>query len=141
MVIDVRKYYLFLIQTEYYKLYRKNPKILYDLLYNLYQLKEPNLNYGVSLFKSICKPFSVNLLSHYIQSKYTSTVLSPKLIKVHSIYEKTTIQINYGCIIVKTNVNFPEILKVFHIYNKKIFVCDFKNQDYFWLSNQFQKTR
>ncbi len=96
----MRKYYLFLIQTEYNKLYLKNSKFLYGLLYNLYQLKEPNLNYGISLFKSICQPFSVNLLSNYIQSKYTCTTISPKVMKVHSIYEKTTIQINYGCIIV-----------------------------------------
>ncbi len=139
--MSMRKYYLFLIQTEYFKLFRKNPKTLYDILYNLYQLKEPNFNYGFSLFDSICQPFSVKLLNHYIQERYTCTIVNSKQLKIHSICEKTILQIGYGCIVIKSNVNFPEILKVFHIYNKKIFVCDFKNKDYFWLSNQMQKTR
>lgn len=137
----MRKYYLFPIQPEYYKLYQKDSKFLYDILYNLCQLKEPNLNYGVSLFRSICEPFSVKILSQYIQNKYTCTSLNSKVIKVHSIQEKTLLQIRYSCIIIKSNVNFPEVLKVFHIYHKKIFVCDFQNEDYFWLNNQFQKTR
>lgn len=137
----MRKYYLFIIQPEYYKLFRKNPQTLYEILYNLFQLKAPNLNYGFSLFDSICQPFPVKLLNHYIQNRYTCTILSPKQIRVHSISSKTILQIGYGCIVVKSNINFPEIMKVFHIYHKKIFVCDFQNQDYFWLSDQMQKTR
>ena len=135
----MRKYYLFIVQPEYYKLFYKNPKTLYDLLYNLCQLKEPNLQYGFSLFNSICQPFPVKLLTHYIQNRYTCTTINSKQMKIHSIHEKTIIQIGHGCVIIQSNINFPEILKVFHIYHKKIFVCDFNNQDYFWLCSQLQK--
>lgn len=137
----MRKYYLFIIRNEYYKMCKQNSLILFQTLSNLYRLKDPNFTYGISLFDSICQPFSVKLLNNYIKNRYTCTMKSDKVIKVHSIHEKVLLQINYACVIVKSNVNFPEILKVFHIYNKKIFVCDFENEDYFWLSAQIQKTK
>ena len=137
----MRKYYLFMIKTEYYKLYKNKPNILYETLTNLYYLREPNFQYGISLFDSICQPFAVKLLTNYIKNKHTCTMESSKIIKVHSIKEKTYLQINHSCCILKTNVNFPEILKVFHIYNKKIFIVDFNNKDYFWLETQIQRRK
>ncbi len=136
----MRKYYLFIIKTEYYKLYKKDPHILYQTLYQLYCLKEPNFAYGISIFDSICQPFSVKLLRNYIQNKYTCSMKSQKVMHLHSP-EDTLLQINYACIIVKSNFNFPDVLRVFHIYNKKILVCDFENEDYFWLSMQMQKRK
>lgn len=130
-----------MIKSEYYKLYKNKSTTLYEILNNLYQLKEPNFSYGISLFDSICQPFSVKLLRNYIQNKYTCTLENKKIIKVHSIKERTYLQIAYATCVIKTNVNFPEILKVFQIYNKKIFICDFKNEDYFWLCDQSQKKK
>ena len=137
----MRKYYLFMIKTEYYKLYKKDPRILYQTLSNLYRLKEPNFTYGIFLFDSICQPFAVKLLKGYIQNKYTCSMIGEHIMQVHSIHDHTILQINHACVIVKSNVNFPDILKVFHIYNKKILVCDFENEDYFWLSTQIEKRR
>ncbi len=137
----MRKYYLFIIKPEYHKLYKSKSNVLYQTLYNLHQLKEPNLYYGISLFDSVCQPFAIKLLNNYISNRYTCTMKSDKIIQIHSIQERTFLQINYSSCIVKSNVNFPEILKVFHIYNKKIFVCDFFNEDYFWLNDQMQKRK
>lgn len=137
----MRKYYLFMIQSDYYKMYQAKPESLYAILQTLYQLKEPNFTYGISLFDSICQSFSIKLLTNYIKNKYTCTMKSEKVIQIHSISEKTFVQVNHACIVIKSNVNFPEVLKMFHIYNKRIFVCDFINNDYFWLSTQIQKRR
>lgn len=137
----MRKYYLFIIKPEYHKSFQSKPKVLFETLYNLYQLKDPNFTYGISLFDSICQPFSVKLLNNYIQNRYTCTLKSDKVIQVHSVKERTFLQINHACIIVKSNVNFPEVMKIFQIYNKNIFVCDFQNNDYFWLNAQMQKRK
>ena len=51
--------------------------------------------------------------------------------------EKTLIELNYSCIIMLTNKNFSRLFKVFNYYSKRIFVCDFENQDYFWLDSQY----
>ena len=44
----------------------------------------------------------------------------------------------YPCIIVKTKNKKNNIFKIFNIYNRDIFVCDFENKDYYWL-NEYLK--
>lgn len=137
----MRKYYLFMIKNDYYQVYKRNSQVLYRTLENLYQLSKPNFQYGVSLFDNICQPFSVKLLNNYIKNRIPYQMYSDKVIELHSTQEKTKIQINYATIIIISNVNFPSILKIFNIYNKRIFVCDFRNQDYFWLNEQTLKRK
>ena len=38
-----------------------------------------------------------------------------------------------------TDTSYPEIFRIFNIYNRKIFVCDFLNSNYFWLNKEVEK--
>lgn len=135
----MRKYYLFIIKNDYYKNYKTKPHVLFSTLSNLYTLKSQNFSYGISLYNSICSTFSKNILKNYIERKYKYHYINKKIMKIESKEESTNIQINYSCVVVLTSVNLPEIFKTFHVYNKKIFVCDFYNEDYFFLSDQIKK--
>ncbi|MDD3453756.1 MAG: hypothetical protein PHN42_05760 [Bacilli bacterium] len=135
----MRKYYLFIIRDEYYNKYRYKQNILYKALFYLYKTNEYDLSHGLYLYEKICNVFSVKLLNNYIKNKYETEIISKKIIKLNSIIEKTIIQINYSCVIVISNMNIPLIFKTLNIYNKKIFVCDFINQDYFWLNSQLSE--
>lgn len=135
----MRKYYLFIIKSDYYKNYKKNSLVLYNTLRNLYVLDKKNFSYGVSLYNSVCQLISKSLLTNYVKRKYHHKRIYKKIIKILSDKESTAIQINKSCIVVLTNVNMPEVFKTFYIYNKKFFVCDFYNEDYFWLSDQIKK--
>lgn len=135
----MRKYYLFIIKNEYYKIYKKNPKILYRTMESLYLLKRSDIAYGVSLFNQICQPFSVRLLNNYIKDRYKYQQVSKKVIKIRALANQDFLQIGYATSIVFTNNKNPEIFQVFNIYNKKIFVCDFENREYTWLSQYFVK--
>ena len=135
----MRKYYLFIITNDYYKNYKTRPHVLFNTLSNLYTLKTRNLSYGVALYKSICSFFSKNILINYIERKYKHYHINKKIIRIKSKDEVTSVQINYSCVVILSSVNFPEILKTFYIYNKKIFVCDFYSGDYFFLSDQIKK--
>ncbi len=127
---NMRKYYLFI--------YKNNSKLLYTILETLYSLKMDNVNYGVELFNQVCDTFSVRLLNNYIKEKYAYKLINKKLIKLLSNDETTTISIRYATTIIITNKNMPAIFKIFNIYNKKIFVVDFYNKDYFWLNEQIK---
>lgn len=135
----MRKYYLFIIKNDYYKNYKNNSFVLYNTLRNLYTLDKRNFSYGVSLYNSVCQLISKNLLMNYIQRKYRHKRINKKILKILSNKESTAIQINKSCIVVLTNINMPEVFKTFYIYNKKIFVCDFYTEDYFWLSDYIKK--
>ena len=104
-----------------------------------YVLDKKNFSYGVSLYNSVCQLISKSLLTNYVKRKYHHKRIYKKIIKILSDKESTAIQINKSCIVVLTNVNMPEVFKTLYIYNKKFFVCDFYNEDYFWLSDQIKK--
>lgn len=137
----MRKYYLFIIKSDYYKNYKNNSYVLYNTLRNLYMLNQKNFSYGVSLYHSVCQLISKDLLIRYIQRKYHHQTICPNRMKIFSSHETSIVEINHSCIVVLTNVNFPDILKTFYIYHKKIFICDFYNEDYFWLSDQMKKVK
>ena len=135
----MRKYYLFIITNDYYKNYKLRPEVLFKTLNNLYSLRRPNFSYGISLYNSICRVFSKKLLINYIERKYEYKYINKKIIKIISQKENTSVQVNNSCVVILTSRNIPEIFQTFYIYNKKIFVCDFWSEDYFWLSEQIKK--
>lgn len=135
----MRIYYLFLIKKDYVRIYRKNGLVLYRTLENLFHLKEYDFSYGLSIYEQLCQTFAVTVLQNYIGGRFVVKPIGKKAMQIHSVIETTILEINPSCVIIKTNRNFPDIFKIFHIYNRHIFVCDFKNGDYFWLSEQIQK--
>lgn len=133
-------YYLFIINNNAYKLYKNNPTYLYEILYTLYKLKDKDLIYGINLYKNICDIFSVKLLNNYLKERF-NVKYDKKYIVITNRNRKTRIKINYSRVIMKTNIKLPDILKIFNIYNKKIFIIDFKNNKYFWLNDKLELSK
>lgn len=135
----MRTYYLFIIKDEYYKLYKKNNFILYKILESLYNLKHENLVFGISFYHQLCNIFASKLLENYIKEKVPYKIINKNIIKIPSLLENTSILIEPSRLIVYTDTKYPEIFKILNIYNKKIFVADFINENYFWLSDKIVK--
>lgn len=123
----MREYNLFVIRKEYSELYRNKPKLLFNTLYDLNSMKT-SFNYGISLYEQLCLPFDVEIISKYLNEKYHLNN------KQNFYISNVQIEIKPSRIIIKSRYNLPNIVKVFNYYNRNIFVCDFKNNDYFWLS-------
>lgn len=135
----MRKYYLFIIQKNYYNQYKNKPYVLYKILESLKDIKTYDFSYGLNIYQELCVPFSVKLLNNYLTNRIGYQKINKKIIKLNSNFEDTYLKINYSRVIIKTNINRPQIFKIFNIYNKKIFVCDFEQKDYFWLNTQIKK--
>lgn len=136
----MRKYYLFLIRKEYFEQYKNKSYVLYKIFENLYELKPYDFSYGINIFNEICLLFPKTLLNNYIDKKIPYKKIDEENIKIDSKFEETYLRIMNSCIVIKTSVNMPQILKIFNIYSKYIFVCDFISEDYFWLNNQIKRT-
>ena len=132
------EYRLFIIKDENVKLYQQNPKVLFNVLKVLFMQKE-NLNLGYSLYRQLCVPFSVKLLSNYFSDKIPATKIRNHIYQILSFYERTRVSIQPSHILIKTNQPYPKILKIFHVYEKNIFVADFKNNLFFWLNDEIRK--
>ncbi len=135
----MRTYYLFLIKRDVNKIYKENKVNLYKTLENLYLLKKSNYKYGLSIYNQLCDYIDIKILNNYFQNKKYHRYQNNYYYKYKD--EKTLILIKKSCIIIKTNVNIPYIFKIFNYYNPYFFICDFKNKDYFWLKDNYNKNK
>ena len=129
----MRKYYIFIIRKEFYKIYKNNSLVLYKTLENLYNLNLSNFGYGVSIYNQLCLTFNPEVLNNYFLRKFNNYKYNKHFI----ISEGVIIEIHRSCIVLLTKKNVPNIMKYLLYYNKYLFVCDFDNKDYFWLENQY----
>lgn len=134
----MRKYYCFIIKKDFKEVYIRNSEVLYQTLYNLYKIKKEDYRIGLSLYNQICSPFYPDFLIDYIKDKYHLKKRKHKYL-LQTTNEKVLILLKYSCVILISDVNLPAILKILYLYNKNIFVVDFKNHDYFWLTKEFLK--
>ena len=124
-------YYLFIIKDNFLK---DNDKYLYDLLHKLKTMNKENYNYGISLYYNICKLFDTKSLKYYVSSKYKLKQVNNKFyLDKYNYFE-----IRKSCVVINNDKYLREILCIFYIYNKNIFVCDFDNNKYFWLKDKFK---
>ena len=135
----MRNYYLFIIREEYYDLYHDNPHLLYKALSFLFRIRLNNFSFGLSIYDQLCEPIEVDYLSDYLNyhfhlshNKYKYLVINQK----HK--ENSIIFIRPSYIHIYTNVNIPHVMSLFYLYQRRIFVIDIDNQDYFWLKNYHQ---
>ena len=124
-------YYLFIIKDNYF---RNNKEYLYDTLYKLKTMHKENYSYGISLYYNICNLFDVKSLKYYIKSK---TNLNFKNNKFY-LDKYNYFEIRKSCCIINNDKYLREILCIFYIYNKNIFICNFDTNEYFWLKDKFK---
>ncbi len=132
----MHEYYLFHIKHDIYQLYKKNCYPLYQTLKNIYHLKAEDLNYGRNLYRQLCVTFNLKIVNEYLDKRYYLIYYKKNMYYFINSYtkEKTLVKVGYSRIYIKSNVNLPKIIEIFKFYNQKIFVCNFKTGDYFWLT-------
>jgi hypothetical protein len=128
----MRKYYIFMIKREYYDIYMKNNKILYQTLKTLSNISVDNSTYGLELYTQICDLFDTKRLKSYFDN-INSRHIKNKYI-VDFCNQTTTFYIRKSCLVCITDNNIPSILRVLTYYYSYLFVCDFENEDYFFLN-------
>lgn len=122
----MREYNLFVIKNNIIKMYENNDDKLYEILFKLYNMKCNN--YGITLFSQLCNRINLDSIRYYMNSKYNLN--NDKIFYIDNSY----IILKPSRIIIKSKYNFPSIIKMFNCYSRNIFVCDFINNDYFWLN-------
>lgn len=127
----MQTYNLFVIKDNYVDNYSNNQYLFY-LLKRLYNLKD-NFNYGINLYQELCNFINVDALRYYLNIKYNLNNINNFYIdECLTVLKPTRIIIKSNCL--------PNLIKLFNCYNRNIFVCDFENNNYFWLDS-FVKTK
>lgn len=135
----MRIYYIFSIRDEFYELYKDYPKALYNILLEIYEMNKKDIEYGMTLFKQLALPinkydldrkifndlkdkmrYSRNNDEHIINNLYSEEVSIMKIKNTH--------------IVINTIQSYTEFFELLNKYKYFLFACDFKNDDYFFLS-------
>ena len=123
------KDYLFVIKKEYYK---KNDQYLYKMLENLKFMNRENYNYGFSIYHNMCFFFNDTIIKIYLSKKYDLQCVDD----TYYFFDDTSLKITKSYALIKTKKHLRELLCVFYIYHKDIFVCNFDTKEYFWLKEK-----
>ena len=136
----MRIYYVFNIKKEVFEIYKDTPSVLYNFMYYIYNLNKDYLDYTNIIFNQVAVKFDKTKLDLEIFIQLHNKMRYSKKKEEHIINnlykdEISIMKIKNSYIIINSNKNYTEF---FNIINKKYsecLVCDFINQDYFYLRN------
>ncbi len=137
----MREFFIFEVKDEFKTLYQDKPSVLYNIFEQIYLLKREDINYGYSLFSQLTKKIDKEKMDHHLFVKYHQEIPYSKRGNIHYYNnpahdEISSIEIKRAYMFVKTNYYNCFFLDVFNTLNNNFFVCDFKNQDYFFLESR-----
>ena len=140
LVIKVRIYYIFNIKESIVKLYQNNPAGLYKILENIYFMREDEVDYGYNLFCQIAKMNEIMDLNNQIYIKLHKDITYSKIDNEHVINdlyhdEVSILKIKASRLLLESNKSYSSFFKILNEINKHYFVCDFKEKDFFFISN------
>ena len=139
MVIKLRTFYIFKVNSDYSKLTRNIPSNLFSAYLNIKLSTQNNLEYLYNEYFSFTDSIKKKDISSFIYSKLCKEDGYSLYGNVHmynNYYtdEVSKLTVKSSFMILKSNKANSTFLTVLaHIPN--IFIIDFDNRDYFWLSN------
>ena len=136
----MRIYYVFDIRSEYVDLYKETPNSLYNVLHQLYCMRKKDLEYGFNMFKQLANRIDKDEVDKNIFLKLHNKMTYVKKGDNHIINnlykdEVSALKVKYSYILINTNKSYTDFFNTLALDNRNYFVCDFINNDYFFLSN------
>ncbi len=136
----MRTFYIFKIKDDFYNLYLNNPNNLYNLLNQLYYIKKKDLDNGFRLFNQLIIPIDKDTLDRQIFIKYHKEMIYSKSGNDHIINnlykdEVSILTIKKSHLLINANKNYSSFFNIINKLGNNYFVCDFTNQDYFWIND------
>ena len=133
----MRTYYIFKINKYFAYIYKRWPYKMYKIIEELYHTKDYDVLFSYKYYQKFAVHFNKLAINEYIYSINKTNSNYHRDNNIHVInndkYNKLTI--NSTCIMLKTDDIYSVFLNDLNEYLDNIFVCDFKNHDYFWLES------
>ena len=133
----MRTYYIFKINKYFAYIYKKWPYKMYKIIEELYYTKEYDMLYSYKYYQKFAVPFNKISLNEYIYNLNKKNENYNRDNNIHTIYNDkyNKLLINNSCMILKTNDIYSVFLNDINQQLDNIFICDFKNKDFFWLDS------
>lgn len=133
----MRLFYIFYIKDYVYDTYNKYPYQLYKILEDTYYVSKHDLVLSSNYYEQITNKFNKLFINNYLSINYKLNSYYLFKNNTHILSnnsENSKLIVSSNCLKLKTNVNYPTFFDTLIKYKNNIFICDFQNQDYFWLN-------
>lgn len=116
---------------------KETPYNLYRTIENMYYMDSYNLGVSFKIYTGIFNPFDKDYMNKRIENLFKSYKYYERNGDIHQIINKyrpenSTLRVYKSHLILKSDVLKPTLL-LNYLMSDCLFVCDFKNKDYFWL--------
>lgn len=136
----MRRFYIFSIREELMSLYKESPSNLYKILESIYKMDDKELLYAYNLFKQICIGIDCLNINNRIYLKMHNDLVYTKIGNEHVINnlykdEVSILKIKKSHMLLDCNNSYSTFFSLLNMEHKNYFICDFKTNDYFFLSD------
>lgn len=134
----MRTFYIFNINKNFYNLMKNNPRHLFQAMEDIHRFDTTEVDVAYDLFMQIASPFDKSKINNKIFNESKDNDFYSKFHNVHRIQNKyvpedSMLVVNKAFLLLESNILKPTFFEGLKEYNN-LFVCDFKNKDYFWLN-------
>ena len=141
----MKELYIFNFKEEFYKLYREKPSELFFIFNRIYHMKLSDKEYGYNLFSQISNFLDKSKINEVIKDKYKDKIMysnngNEHIINNLFLNEISILTIKNSNIKIESNVEKPAFLEDLRDLKLNLFVCDFKNQDFFFITKKRVKS-
>ena len=141
----MKELFIFDVKEEFYKLYKEKPSELFFIFNRIYKMKASDKEYGYNLFSQISNFFDKKKINDYISNQYKDKIMYSRNYNEHIINnlffnEISILTVKSSNIKIESNTEKPSFLEDLKSLKLHLFVCDFKNQDYFFLTRKRTRT-
>ena len=135
----MKEYYIFNVKKEFASLYKQSD--LFYIYNRIYYMKEIDKDYGYNLFEQISNFYNKEDIDLFIKNRYMNIMMysySPYMHVINNLFlnEVSILTIKNAYIKLETNINDPSFFNDLRELNKNLFVCSFKDNDYFFLTKR-----
>lgn len=133
----MRVFYIYNVNDFFCSMYDKYPYKLYKILEDAYRTNKHDLMLSSSMYEQVITNFNKLFINNYLFANNKLDAYYYHKNNVHMIsnrQEYSKLMVSSYCLKLKTNLNYPKFFNHIDKYSDNIFICDFENQDYFWLN-------
>ncbi len=133
----MRTFYIFKIKRELTILMKETPYNLFRTIENMYYMDNYDLGVSLQIYNDIFDHFDKDYLNKRITNIFKNYKYYHCDNDIHQIINKyrpenSILKVYKSHLLLKSDILKPTLL-LNYLMSDNLFVCDFKNKDYFWL--------
>lgn len=140
----MNEFLIFDVKEEFYKLYKDKPSELFYIFNRIYYMKEVEKDYGYNLFCQIGNFLNKKEINEFIKNKYKEKIMYSNSANEHIINnlflnEISIMTIKSSNIKIESNIMKPSFLEDLRELKQHLFVCNFKEKEYYFITRKRSK--